>query len=155
MEGVAVAPYYSIRNQKIEWRADVLPTLLAIGGRNTQGEISRVIYMSRDWGMHWAKADSLLQPPAELPAVYGAQAIVAQRTLSARSTLSAWREIGSTRLPVGARIESLAPQSRVSTPVTEWEAPYIYLSGGYGDNDRLNTTVWRGAINRLTYKPLH
>lgn len=153
MEGVAVAPYYSMKNRKIAWRADALPTLLAIGGRNTQGEISRVIYMSRDWGMHWAKADSLLQPPTELPAVYGAQAIVANRTLTSRSAAT-WTELGGTRLPLGARIESLDAQSRATSPVTEWEAPYIYLFGGYDDNDRLNTTVWRGAINRLTYKPL-
>ena len=153
MEGVAVAPYYSLKNKKIAWRADALPTLLAFGGRNTQGEISRVVYMSRDWGMHWAKADSLLQPPTELPALYGAQAVVAERTLTARSA-GAWTELGGMRLPLGTRIESLDAQSRATTPITEWEVPYIYLLGGYDHNDRFNTTVWRGAINRLTYKPL-
>ena len=31
---------------------------------------------------------------------------------------------------------------------------YIYMYGGYGDNSVLYNTVWRGTINRLTYKPI-
>lgn len=60
---MAVAPYYSLRRQTVEWRVDALPTLLAFGGRNRNGEVSDIVYMSRDWGMHWQKADS----PAPAP----------------------------------------------------------------------------------------
>lgn len=152
LEGVAVAPYYSLRNQAIEWRVDVLPTLLAFGGTDAKGEINDIVYMSRDWGMHWQKADSLLQPGRHMPAVTGAQALVAPRRMSiARS--SAWTELGAPRLPIGARFETAA-NSRATTPITEWDAPYIYILGGYEADGSLNRGLWRGVINRFTFKPI-
>ncbi len=152
LEGVAVAPYYSLRNQAIEWRVDVLPTLLAFGGTDAKGEINDIVYMSRDWGMHWQKADSLLQPGRHMPAVTGAQALVAPRRMSiARS--SAWTELGAPRLPVGARFETAA-NSRATAPITEWDAPYIYIFGGYEADGSLNRGLWRGVINRFTFKPI-
>jgi len=153
LEGVTVAPYYSLRNQKIAWRVDVLPTLLAFGGRKANGKINNIVYMSRDWGMHWQKADSLLQPTPEMPAVYGAQTLVASRRMSpARS--SVWYEFSNRRLPLGARLETLPSVSRAVAPVTEWDAPYIYLFGGYDADGRLNTEIWRGVINRFTFTPI-
>ena len=44
--------------------------------------------------------------------------------------------------------------SRAVTPVTTWECPYIYLYGGDNASGSLNPQVWRGVINRLTFKPL-
>lgn len=153
LEGVAVAPYYSLRRQTVEWRVDALPTLLAFGGRNRNGEVSDIVYMSRDWGMHWQKADSLLQPPAEMPATYGAQVLVADRTLSVSRSASAWTELGGMRLPLGAR-PCNAAVSRAVAPIEDWEVPYIYLFGGYDGNDRLNHTIWRGVITRFTFTPI-
>lgn len=152
VEDITVAPYYSLRNQRIEWRVDVYPTLLAMGGRKADGDINRIVYMSRDWGMNWQKADSLLQPGPDMPAVYGAQALVESRTLSV-SRASAWQELPAARLPLGARLEAAAG-SRAVAPVTEWEAPYIYLFGGYGADGRLNDGIWRGVINRFTFTPI-
>ena len=152
LEGLAVAPYYSLRNKNIEWRVDVFPTLLAFGGREADGKVNKVVYMSRDWGMHWQKADSLLQPAPEFPAVYGAQVPVVEHTFSAR-TASTWFELPDLRMPVGAR-RCGAGQSRIAEAIEEWNAPYIYLFGGYDESGRLNTTVWRGVINRFTFKPI-
>lgn len=149
----AVAPYYSLRNKAIKWRVDVLPTMLCFGGRRADGAINTVVYMSRDWGMHWVKADSNLQLPEGLPRVYGAQAIVAERTMSvARSGL--WRELAAVRLPLGARPETEEAMSRATMAITEWDVPYIYLFGGYDDSGLLNNAVWRGVINRFTFKPI-
>ena len=36
----------------------------------------------------------------------------------------------------------------------EWDCPYIYLVGGRDANGRVNNSIWRGAINRLTFVPL-
>ena len=153
MSGVAVAPYYSLRARVVEWRPEVFPTLLAFGGREESGAVNNVVYMSRDWGMNWQKADSLLQLPSMMPALQGAQAIVASRTLSvARS--AAWTEAGMPRrLPLGARLETPAI-SRAVAPVEEWEAPYIYLVGGYDAAGNLNGEMWRGVINRFTFTPI-
>lgn len=154
LEGVAVAPYYTLRNQIVEWRVDVYPSLLAIGGRKTDGSINETVYMSRDWGLNWQKADSLMQPGNGFPRVYAAQAPVAPRTLSVARGASVWRELGGARLPLGARPEGCLAASRAVAPVTEWDAPYVYLFGGYDAAGRLNDGVWRGVINRFTFTPI-
>ncbi len=153
MSGVAVAPYYSLRARVIEWRPEVFPTLLAFGGREASGSINTVVYMSRDWGMNWQKADSLLQPGPQMPALHGAQTLVASRTLSVGRSAS-WTETGMPcRLPLGARLETPS-LSRAVAPVEEWEAPYIYLVGGYDASGNLNREMWRGVINRFTFTPI-
>lgn len=154
VEGLAVAPYYSLRNKRVEWRVDVLPTLLAMGGKKADGKLNDVVYMSRDWGMHWQKADSLLQPGAHMPVVYGAQTLVAERTLSVARSGAVWQELPSRRMPVGARIAGFGPLSRATAPVTEWDAPYIYLFGGHTADGTLNPGIWRGVINRFTFRPI-
>ena len=47
------------------------------------------------------------------------------------------------------------PVSRVSAPITQWECPYIYLFGGLSNDLTLRQTLWRGTINRLTFKPIY
>lgn len=152
LEAPAVAPYYSLRDKAISWRPEVFPTMLSFGGRKADGSVNKIVYMSRDWGMHWQKADSLLQLPPELPAVYGAQAVVAEKRLSVARSAS-WQEFGMVRLPLGARLECSA-QGRAVAPVTEWDAPYIYLFGGHSADGSLNDAVWRGVITRFTFKPI-
>lgn len=152
LEAPAVAPYYSLRATNITWRPEVFPTLLSFGGRKADGTVNRTVYMSRDWGMHWQKADSLLQPAPEMPCVYNAQAFVADKTLSISRT-SAWREFGAVRLPLGARLEG-ASAGRATAPITEWDAPYIYLFGGQNADGSLNDAIWRGVITRFTFKPI-
>ena len=154
MEGLAVAPYYSLRNKAIEWRVDVLPTLLAMGGRKADGKLNDVVYMSRDWGMHWQKADSLLQPGTHMPVVCGAQTLVAEHTFGVARSAGAWQELPARRMPIGARFAGAATLSRATAPITEWDAPYIYLFGGYTADGKLNTGIWRGVINRFTFKPI-
>ncbi len=153
LAGMAVAPYYSLRARTIVWRPEVFPTLLAFGGREQNGDINTTVYMSRDWGMHWQKADSLLQPGPEMPALQGAQAIVASTTLHAGRSAAIWSPARTPRLPLGARLECPAA-SRASEPIEEWEAPYIYLVGGYDAAGRLNDAMWRGVINRFTFTPI-
>lgn len=62
---------------------------------------------------------------------------------------SAWTEM-QTKLPASMRINS-----RAIKPVTSWECPYIYLIGGVNEYGELNNNIWRGVINRFTFKPLY
>ena len=154
LSGIALAPYYSLRARVVEWKPEVFPTLLTFGGREESGEINTVVYMSRDWGMNWVKADSLLQPGPDMPATHGAQALVESHTMNVARSAALWTETGMPcRLPVGARLEGAAA-SRAIAPVTEWEAPYIYLVGGYDASGNLNAEMWRGVINRFTFTPI-
>ena len=66
---------------------------------------------------------------------------------------SAWTELGAPRLPIGARFETAA-NSRATAPITEWDAPYIYIFGGYEADGSLNRGLWRGVINRFTFTPI-
>ncbi len=54
------------------------------------------------------------------------------------------------RLPAGARVKYETEGDEI-----RWDCPYIYLFGGFGsEGEVLNDSVWRGALNRLTFKPI-
>lgn len=125
LEGVTVTPYYAFEENEY-WVATKESLFLLIGGRNSSGVCNNTSYLSYDYGMSWRKAPELMQLPSDVPALYGAQTVVVSSLLG----------------------------SRASVAITSWECPYIYMFGGYTSNDRLNNQVWRGVINRLSFKPL-
>ena len=59
----------------------------------------------------------------------------------------------SKKLPVWARID-LPLSTRVSQDVSSWTSPYIYLFGGVNEDGNVCNEVWRGVLNRLTFKPI-
>ena len=125
LESPMLIPYYAIK-AKTFWRATKASVLLAFGGRAADRIDNPVVYVSYDFGVHWSKAPSKLQFPSTLiPGAY-AQALVFESELG----------------------------SRASKPITQWECPYVYIFGGIDSEDNLSTAVYRGAINRLTFKPL-
>ncbi len=67
-----------------------------------------------------------MQLPGYVPALYDSQTLVFPSTLG----------------------------SRASTAITSWDCPYIYMFGGESANGDINTSVWRGVVNRLEFKPL-
>ncbi len=125
LEGATVTPYYTFEENEY-WVATKESLFLLIGGRTSTGKCNMTSYISYDYGMSWQKAPELMQLPNDVPAVYGAQTVVVSSLLG----------------------------SRASVAITSWECPYIYLFGGYGANGALNNQVWRGVINRLSFKPL-
>ena len=44
--------------------------------------------------------------------------------------------------------------TRAAKPVTKWDCPYIYVFGGYGNNGMVQNSIWKGVVNRLTFKPI-
>lgn len=148
-EEMTLFPYFMTRvNSKKWWNVKTTSALFALGGRKTDGEPDKTVYISPDLGLHWAKADSLLQLPDFMPAMAGAQAVVRELTLGSRAltTDAGWTFMSGT-MPSWAR-------SRAVSPVTIWECPYIYLYGGTLPDGTLSDKVWRGVINRLTFKPI-
>lgn len=130
LRGVTLISYYTYDVNVFNQKATKQPTWLIMGGYNADGSANRTTYMSRNQGITWSVAPSTLQWPDYLPSMGGAQAFIAYQVLTS----------------------SHAPR-RVSQPVTEWDTPYIYLFGGYDNQGALQNNVWRGVINRLTYKP--
>lgn len=148
--GVTLLPYFSFKVAG-NWVATKYTTLFAFGGEDTDGNISRKVYMSVDRGVHWAVAGELMQLPASMPVITGAQALVFESTIESRALASNWKPLEMPRIPSWF---TTAEQPKGIAPITSWECPYIYLFGGHLAGGSLNTSVWRGVINRLSFKPL-
>lgn len=127
--GMTIFPYYTTRTSGV-WRPTEQSVLLAMGGTYIDAEsgatvTDNTVYVSRNFGISWTKADTYMQMPETYPGFHSAQAFVIDRTLS-----------------------------RAIRPITEWECPYIYLYGGIDANGVLLPYITCGVINRFTFKPI-
>ena len=167
-EGMSMLLYTTYAVNEDNWDVTAYPTLMAWGGRTEDGELSNTMYVSRDMGVHWSIADSLLQLPAYMPKVYRADALVFNTTMTDAAAAAVngalkWRSMPSPEMPVwfNMAVPAALPQAVLATrssgisPVTEWEVPYIYLFGGEDLGGNTHDTVWRGLLNRLSYKPVY
>lgn len=131
-EGYTIFPYFNyltstnfVVTQRAVW--------IAIGYEcDSAGDLSSTVYVSQDNGISWYVGADNLQLPEEVEPRYCAQAFVCTHTID---------------------------ESRAVKPITEWDVDYVYLFGGkYFDNYDLQTKVrnelWRGVIERMTFKPL-
>ena len=89
--------------------------------------------------------------------VSNADAVVFTSRLSvdSRSAADEWTYMPSVKLPAWSHIVTGVPASRATQPVTEWDCPYIYVFGGVTPTGGLSNNIWRGVINRLSFKPLY
>ncbi|MCM1020944.1 MAG: DUF6242 domain-containing protein [Muribaculum sp.] len=155
LENITVFPYYTFRVKTANWEVIKYPTLIAFGGNSADGTVERKVYISRDNGLNWRLGGDLLQLPEEMPSLSGAQAFVVEETLHSRAASSGnWTEISLTRIPTWFEIEGSTASSRAVAPITQWDCPYIYLFGGRQQDGQLSNSIWRGLINRLSFKPL-
>lgn len=129
--GVTLVPYLATVSANATWRVTEESVLLAMGGiyETENGMVTdNKVYISYDFGIYWAEAGDYMQFPADFPGFHNAQAFSFDYTY---------------------------PLSRISRPVTSWECPYIFLYGGQGPDGTLNGYLYRGVINRLTFKPIY
>lgn len=155
LENITLFKYYTYVTNTSNWEIKRYETLFALGGRKADNTVTNRLYLSTDQGFSWSEAGELLQMPESMPGFDAASVIVQSTLLNLNMTTRAesmWTPIESRHVPAWFEIESL-PASRVSQAVTEWECPYIYLIGGYGDNGAIINTMWRGVINRLRFNP--
>ena len=147
-EGVSLIPYFAFKTSAY-WVVNSYSVLLAVGG-STLSSNRNTVYISYDKGVHWAVAMESLQLPDYIPGFADASALIGTSVLGSRSS-SAWTSLE----PKGTMIvpQSL-PAGRASQLITQWECPYIYLFGGVTFEGQTMNQVWRGAINRLTFRPL-
>lgn len=115
---------YSRYKVDSRWIATKYDVLIAIGGRDAYDNTNKRVFYSYDNGVYWVEGSSLMQFPDYFPTVVGAQAIV-----------------------------SGVEYTRSDYSIT-WECPYIYVFGGTDLAGNLNNTIWRGVLNRLSFKPL-
>lgn len=149
VSGMTVVPYSTYKNNNI-WQVTEETALLAFGGIQSGGVfLNRTVYISVDRGIHWQTANRLLQQPGYIPAFYDADGLVVSSDMSIPQV---WQSQPDAKLPPWLYIEE---PSRVSAPITTWECPAIYLFGGVNNQEETFDTVWRGVINRLTFRPIY
>lgn len=128
--------YYTYKALPGVRRYALQPTWYLMGGRLSNGALNGTVYISNTQGVNWVKGDSTIAQPTSMAKFYGAQAFVNYETLSVSS--------GAANAP--RRVQSLP---------TTWECPFIYLFGGYNEQDELLPYVWCGVYNRLTNVPVY
>lgn len=159
LENVTIFPYFTFKTDNTNWTTTEYSTLFALGGSTSDGTIQRKVFISRDNGINWLLADNLLQLPKEMPSLAGAQAHVIAKELYVKSRSTAysnWNSIALPHMPAWYMTADNADMSlsRAVAPITKWDCPYIYMFGGYQQDGQLSNSIWRGVINRLTFKPL-
>lgn len=152
----AMFDYRMAQTDTLSWAVKEVGVLIAMCGENADG-LNGKVYVSRNSGIDWKEGDELVQMPEYIKPRSGAQAIVVDKTATEKSRASSqqWKEYQPKQLP---RWWAVAPAdmilSRAVAPITQWEVPYIYLFGGCDEEGYLYNSVWRGVINRLSFKPL-
>ncbi len=153
LTGVSLFPYFSFRTDD-RWVTTEYSALFAVGGRHESGLTTYQLYVSNDNGIHWHKGSKEIQMPGDTHPFYNAQAIVANTPMTSRTYTSAeWQPV-SLR-PLAPWWTAAPSMSRTGNPWNSWECPYVYIFGGYDMQGNAYNKVWRGVINRLTFKPLH
>lgn len=153
LEGMSLVSYDLFRVPSTTWTPEQYPAMLLIGGRNAEGAINRVVYLSTDLGLTWRKAPDLLALPTTLPPTYGASSFVHTTTLHASRSAAGWESLRVGQLP--PQCAPLWPvQSRISTLPDEWACPAIYIIGGYDYHSQPLNQMWRGLILRYTFRPV-
>lgn len=128
-EGRSLINYTYVSTDTTTWRVGELPVLLSFGGNNADGRTLKGMFYSKDLGLHWTKAPATMQLPDEIGAMTGAKVVAVKKMID----------------------ESY---SRAIAPIDEWECDYLYIMGGRDSQGRLRNSIWRGAINYFTLKPL-
>lgn len=151
-EGMTMFSYKYFSVNRNTWRVVEQEALYLIGGKTAEGYTNKV-YLSTDRGYSWKLAGEMLQLPSFMPSMAGASAVVCSSRMTTGGTraMDVWQPM-PVDLPAWYTLEVL-PQTRVSESITEWDCPYIYLTGGKTDGDRAMTQMWRGVINRLRFNP--
>lgn len=154
--GYSFFPYFtfSVNNQ---WQVSDYETLFAFGGISFEG-CDKTLWMSRDRGIHWVKADNMLQFPEGMTDFANAQAFVLKHEVSdsrSQTPSNKWTSIPLPPVPsyLYPTVNSL---SRTIAPITSWECPFIYVFGGRVNvsSTQLNRVIC-GYINRLYFAPLY
>lgn len=152
-KGKTMFSYVTFKTDSTSWKTKTYTTLVALGGQNAAGVNDKTVYISLNMGLNWKKADALMQLPDYIPAMFDSQVVVANSTLTVNKASSHWEELSSSPLPRWYRLAA-STSTDGKKPITEWECPYVYLFGGKSAEGTLYNTVWRGVINRLSFKPL-
>lgn len=155
IKNMSLAPYFSVRTSTTTWRTTTSSVLLAMNGELADGTLNDTVYLSRDFGMNWSVADSLMVTPAAVPARTKAQLLGYSATMNVSQQKVRGFDDGGNWDIIFQRPEGTGlVKPMATTPITSWDCPYLYLFGGVAQDGQTYNTVYRGVINRFTFVPL-
>lgn len=126
--GITLFPYFTYKTGETSMFIVTRQSAwIAMGGKLANGNIQQKVYYSLDNGINWLEAPESMQLPSGVAARAGASVILCDKTFST---------------------------SRAIRPITEWDAPYIYMVGGRNASGQFYNQIRTGVLNRLTFKPL-
>jgi len=146
VKGASLIPYFAFRNTENNLEQTQLEAWLVAGGEMADGTFNRTVYISYDNGVNWRKGDKLLQLPDIIPAMTSCDNVVLY-TEKHDNLSDAWKIM----TPAASRRKV---KWSVNGDIITWECPYIYLIGGFDTRHQLYNTIWRGALNRLSFAPI-
>lgn len=126
VQGMALLPYFTFRVNSQTFLASKQSIWIAFGGQLADGSLNKTVYVSLDNGVNWLEGSESVQFPKEIAPRVNPSLLLVDQTLT----------------------------SRAIRPITEWDAPYIHIIGGYAAAGSLFNESWVGVLNRLTFKPL-
>lgn len=149
LEGAVLVPYFAFKQTANRWIFNEHSVLMLIGGRNAEGQVNRNIYISYDNGVNWSLTGELMRMPDFIPGLWDLDATVANTAMEGNFQPTGWSASQTPKLPGYYKVDYSIDGFDVS-----WECPYIYLFGGRGVDGKLNDSIWRGVIRRLTFIPV-
>lgn len=150
--GGTMVPYFAYLRTSQLWLFNEYSIWMYIGGRLADGSPNKKIYLSYDNGVHWKEAPKYMQLPDAINSYYEIGHVVMDTPLDANFEPKAWRGIkGGERAALQKKLPYV-----INGYMIEWNCPFIYLTGGYTEDDSSNVSPWiyRGVINRMRFKPL-
>lgn len=148
-EGYTLIPYLAYRKFGNFWKVHEYSVWLLMGGRRGSGEQAKTVYISYDNGVTWSTTASNLGMPDYIPAMAYSDAVLSSRKMSAELLPESWSRLPSKAPALPARVKY-----EIDDTMIIWECPYIFLFGGEDGTGSLYDTVWKGVLNRLSFKPL-
>ena len=147
---MAVVPYFafSVNNQ---WIVDERSIMLGFGGEAADGSFPAEPAVSYDRGIHWTPAAGFITFPEQMLPLKAPRAFTINSISHEGETPAPglWIPVEPNAIsPLVDIVASTSPESRAVRPITEWDTPYIYILDGN------SARLWRGVMQRLTYKPL-
>lgn len=151
--GAIMFPYFTSDVDK-KFNVTTYTTLIAIGGISN-GEATKTVYVSRDMGVNWKVADVSLQLPDYMPGFGYADVMLFNTSMTRSGEIMAdgWEIYPSRKLPAWNFVVPNYINTRSAYVIT-WDCPYIYLFGGVSNDGSLQNNIWKGVINRLSFKPI-
>lgn len=148
VESPMLAHYQVYKETQTMFKQRAFDAWLLFGGKDENGDLNEDMYVSLDNGITWTIATEYMQLPDAIPNYYAADILVIDKELSS-DLRTEWRELATKGFSTRAGISYTIDGYDIT-----WQCPYLYIFGGYGTDNILSTSLWRGVLARLSFTPI-